>query len=953
MKIKYLGKNYKGLELELAVKFKVSTNAILNYNNNLYRYARNIITGDITKINISEKPLLLKPFVQRIKSDKLIRGGQIKKDVMITLDGIDLNKPITGMISADVFCFWESSGGKHTETVFIEVENKILHSEEDVAEMCYKKVQDLIIVVDMGVKSGEIKLSITRLEFITRNNVSLKFDNMKLRGVCLDITRIYGENVKLNKTDKDDCVKKYLLEIYKKISPNTINKLGDKNGISPLEIFNFCKEYGIKLILFNVEGEIRLQNHPEKKNKSYKNLIGICYNNHFYPLLNPVLHKIPRKEIKHCYFMTNLHNKLLEIINKNEYVSNIQLYQNEISSIQIDDTIYHNNKDYQYCNDILNQLGISNKMNFFTNKMNISSTIEELFLKNNYIDSFFPYQSYKFGYNYVNDGFIDDDKEIITIDHNKHYADALRNLQRLMTIDIKTAKHFMKPKYLLDDFLYIVKPKYSSILLPKTGFYSYDHLKYCKNEGLEFELLEAISCTYKVNYFKDMIDTLYKKLNPDDFKFIINCMIGRFEKKGDLKQILKFCKIANIDESKMTDKYIKKINHEYNIIYEQIDKPNTKIFNRVPIRIQVIDQANRTVYEKMKEEKLKQDDIKQIRTDAITYKTTKYFNSGDQMGEWKEQSTKFFDLSPVIEDIDITFKLNAINQNNTIYIDYAGSGKTYHIINNLIPTLDDFIVLSPAHASIKEYRQNDINCNVIQKYTLNHMLPQEDNIIIDEVGMLDSEMNNLIVKCALIGKKIYSFGDFKQLKPVKGEICNSDIYLNYIYNNICKLGTNYRNDFTFDYYEKLIAMTEYEDILEEIKKYNHENYYEAETIITYTNKTKDKYNNLMIERLGLKFGDVGCRIVCKKNDLKDFNIYNNFYYTIKDRDDDIIIITDGIDDIEIKEKQLNSNFELGYCRTLYNIQGESIKSFYFCLEDTPHIDGRALYTLISRLKKKI
>jgi hypothetical protein len=162
---------------------------------------------------------------------------------------------------------------------------------------------------------------------------------------------------------------------------------------------------------------------------------------------------------------------------------------------------------------------------------------------------------------------------------------------------------------------------------------------------------------------------------------------------------------------------------------------------------------------------------------------------------------------------------------------------------------------------------------------------------------------------------------------------------------------NYRNDFTFDYYEKLIAMTEYSDILDEIKKYNHPNYYEAETIITYTNKTKDYYNNEMIKRLGLKFGDVGCRVVCKKNDLKDLNIYNNFYYTIKERDDDIIIITDGIDDIEIKEKQLNNNFELGYCRTLYNIQGESIKSFYFALQDTPHIDGRALYTLISRLKK--
>jgi asparagine synthase (glutamine-hydrolysing) len=61
-----------------------------------------------------------------------------------------------------------------------------------------------------------------------------------------------------------------------------------------------------------------------------------------------------------------------------------------------------------------------------------------------------------------------------------------------------------------------------------------------------------------------------------------------------------------------------------------------------------------------------------------------------------------------------TFKLDAINSSNKLYADYAGSGKTHFIINELIPTLDDFIVLSPSHASIREYRSKKINCNVIQ-----------------------------------------------------------------------------------------------------------------------------------------------------------------------------------------------------------------------------------------------
>ena len=146
-------------------------------------------------------------------------------------------------------------------------------------------------------------------------------------------------------------------------------------------------------------------------------------------------------------------------------------------------------------------------------------------------------------------------------------------------------------------------------------------------------------------------------------------------------------------------------------------------------------------------------------------------------------------------------------------------------------------------------------------------------------------------------------------------------------------------------------MTEYEDILEEILKYNHKNYFECETIITYKNSTRIKYNEMMAKKLNIKFGEVGCKIVCKTNELKDLNLYNNFYYTVDEVDDDNIIITDGIDKIEITKKQLKY-FDYGYCRTLYNIQGESIKSFYFALEDTPNIDGRALYTLISRLKNK-
>jgi len=955
MPFTYLGKNKKGNDSKIATNLKVSTDDIIGLKppEEKVRYLTNKKTGDVLKIDLSNKPLLLRQFgVKKINNLILIRGGEIKKNIIVSKNPIELNRPITGTIHAILLITWVSSGKIWDKEIFIEVNNQVLNNQETVEEMVMQKFvaenQDFVNN-QFGVMSEDITIEISKLQFLTKNNVSLEFDNMKLRGVELDITRIYGENVNLNKSNDKNCVRNYLLKTYNKLSPKTIKKLGSEDGITPLELNEFCNKYNIKMILFNIDGNIISQNIPDKKSKSYKSLIGIAYNNHFYPLKNKELYRVPRKEVKQTIYIPEINEKMIEILNKKDCPTNISIYKDEINSIQLDDIVYHSNKDYNICHDILNSLGLKDKMTHHINKMNIAKTIEKLFLKSN-IDSFFPYSSGESGFSYVNEKFVNN-KSIVTLDHNKHYSDALRKLKNLIIIDIKTAKHIENPTELNINYFYIAKPDQCSILMPRTGFYSYDFLKYCKNEGVEFTLIEGIQCEYKLNYYTDMINVLYEKLNNDHFKFVVNCMIGSFEKKSNKDQKIKFIKIANQDETATSDKYVKKINDEYNIIYDIENSINPKIFNRVPIRVQVLCEARKIVYEKIKELKLSTNDIKQIRTDAITFKYEKKIKCGNEIGEWKEQETNPYKSITEIYDVDKSFKLNSINILNTIYIDYAGSGKTYYIINELLKEMDNFIVLSPSHASIKEYRLNNINCNVIQKYTFSNNIPEEQNIIIDEVGMLDTSANNLLVKCAILGKTIYSFGDFKQLKPVNGEPCSSDIYLNYLYGNIKKLGTNYRNNFTFKYYDKLCEMKDIKLIGKEINKWRTENYYDAETIITYTNDTREKYNKLMCDRLKIKFGDIGCKIVCKSNDLKDKDVYNNFYYTIKNVVDDTITITDDIDNIYITKDELKKYFDLGYCRTLYNIQGESLKSFYFTMEDLQYIDGRALYTLISRLKK--
>jgi hypothetical protein len=975
-KINYLGKRKNGTVEAVANRLKVSVADVNDMKDNPIRYIHNTDTGDIDKIDIRNSPLLLREFGVKKINNRLITGGAIKKGIYITKEPIPLNIEVTGKIMGVIQVVWVSSGNGYETTITIDVEKEVLTSIDDVIRRLFNKMLDSHPIVENDVSAGLANMEIAKkrdggelgISFITRNETELTFDRMVLKGKPLNICRIYGENVELNESNNDSCVLQVITKMYKRISPNTIKKYISKDGATTQDMLKFCMEYDITMKIFDIAGNIIERYNPTHKSNNHKTpLIGIAYNNHFYPIKNSYLRKVPKIEPTELVLCSKLQDKLIELLKTGEYPNNdsVGIHNDVICNFQIGSTVYHNNKDYESCLEILTALGLEKSMTYFINKQNIHKVIEPLFLKSS-VDSFFPHSSNEGGYNHVNKEF-DETKKTISLDHNKHYSDALRKLKYLIKIDIKTAKHIMNPTKLEEGYFYIASPKYSSILLPKTNFASCDYLQFCKKEGVEFELLEAISCEYKENYYTDMINTLYQKLSNENFKFVVNCMIGSFEKKSATKSEMKFVKIANQDETKASEGYVKKLDDEYNMIYEVDETPTTDIFNKVPIRIQTLCEARKIIYKKIKELKLTPDKIKQIRCDSITFTYTKKITEGKEIGEWKMQDSKPLrsDLGDANDDEPPTFKLDAINSSNKLFADYAGSGKTHYIINELIPKLDDYIVLSPSHASIREYRSKKINCNVIQKYCFSHTVPTEKNIIVDEVGMLDSNSNNILVKSAMMGKNIYSFGDFKQLKPVSSEPCDSPIYLNYMYGHITKLGTNYRNDFTFEYYDSLIGMTKSKDILAEVNKHNSKSYEEAETIITYTNSTRQKYNKKMITKLGIDYAivkgekhdsykiktpSVGCKIVCHTNELRDKDIYNNFYYTIKSVDDEITI-TDGVDDIVISEKQLKTFFDFGYCRTLYNIQGESLSSFYFTLEDMNHIDGRALYTLISRLKK--
>ena len=981
------------------------------------RYFYNKKSGEVLKFNLKSigkdndltfNPTLSKEFgtKKRISNKELINldnqyNKNKKLNVVLYNDSIPWGVPVKLLYEVQYYIEFPSSGRRYPKkqneyiTEIIGENDKMsFDNKNELYDYVHSLLSQTEEFMKLLKKSHDFDLYIHRVLAITENYAVMRPLKMGLRENKPLKINLFNCEIQIKDNKMNNCVKNLLYQLYYKegkgISKATINNLGNNDAVSVKDITNFCKEYNIKTIAYDINKNVISEYIPEKINKTYKSLIYIAYNNHIYPIHNAYLTKNKEPKYKSNVYISfiEMENKLIETLESGILPDNISIIDrsyndnnnNEIpklgiSSFIIDNVLYHSNEEYNKVCEISKLFGISDKIDPKVNLSNIGDYIEKLYLKN-CVKSFFPYEpNFNGGYNYVNEDYEKLAKKYntITIDNNKHYSNALHKLPFLIKTDIRTCKHRIIKDIdineieIKDDNLYVANPKVSTILMPVCDYYAGYQLKYCTSQGIKYELLEELEAEQIPNYYKSMIDDLLTKVDETTFKDIINRHIGRMYGNWGENIYKKFSKIANNDEVKCSKGYVYKLTKDYNLIYETKTSFHD-IYNKRPIRQQILFEARKIIYEKMKELELSNNMILQIKTDAITFanKNNIIINSSSKFGEWKIETKE--KPTPCPNDIFneiVSFNTKPINDINTIWIDYAGSGKTHYIINELLPKIkendlksvfsdskDNYIILTPSHSACKDYRKNKINCSVIQKYTYTYNnIPDEEYIIVDEIGMVDKQGLDLLIKATIMGKKIYAFGDYQQLPPVScGIALNNPIFLNLLYSNQKSLGTNYRNNFSKEYYDYLIHETNNEKLIKQVEKYNYKSWKKAEIIICYTNTTRRHYNKLMLEYLGLEKFDIGARIVCKSNDLAEDGIYNNFYYTIKNKTDEYITITDDEDDINVELKNLKY-FNSGYCRTVYNIQGESIKSFYYAPEDYKFLDGKTTYTVISRLKQ--
>jgi hypothetical protein len=971
-----IGKNekYKNIT-QVAKVLKVTTAELKAYRSSSDKTKTFVNPSGESVSQDLRKPLILRDFgIKRISNKELLKqSGTIKRDntqiqgfMGDVPSGITMKVNITGKV-------WVKFSDNFMQVNVNITEN--IKTGDDIEDVLYRwQLQNI------GIGAGDINATkyvynnYFKVEpddiFVRRNNQGGQ--TMKLQDMILreeqppSISNMYS-NV-IEDGDWQHCIHDYMNELYgKRYCKKTIEKLNTTN-----DIYNFCVSKNIKMIAYDINGECILSNYPTKRN-GVKNLIYIAYNNHLYPLKNNYLNKV--KIIpSNIEIITDSEKKIIEILEQGRYVSNVSLSGSKIVSFTDEETKYINNDEYLKCKEILGKFGLEDKIYDTISLITIGKTIKDLYVTKCDKSLFLNHEKFvKGGFNYNNP---DVKGDYNCYDFSKAYPSILSKLPFLITCNMIKDDVCNNIDLYEDHYLYIAKPKRSSILLPDTNAYSGSHLKYCKKEGLEFIILEKLSCDRLENHYTLMINDLYKKLDNKSFKMIMNTLIGQFE-NSTKKLYNNFVKFCNDDELKTASEEYYTVNITDNLTMTYEVKERINIYNRKPMAIQIKDECRKIMYELMKKLSLTDGMIKSINTDCIMYVGKKYLKkTSTEMGCWKKidykEITSCFNYTN--DDLSFnfnnkvkvkTYNTNTIdsflgiksisevnnnnNTNNNVFGNcYAGCGKSYKIINDIIPKLcNDYIVLTPSHSSVKEYKNLKLNCDVIQKYEYNNTIPDVSNIIIDEVGMCSLKAMTLLLNWFMSGKNIYSYGDFKQLLPVNvDKPLLSSIYQNFIFGKTDNMTTNYRNNFSKEFYDNIIdGKSDNKKLIKQYGKITSNN------VICYTNKTCQKYNTIIMNRLGIEsIEGIGCKVICNSNDLRELNIYNKFQFTVTGIEDNNIVLDNQY---KISRVCYGMYFNPAYARTIYSIQGESMNDFYYPVEDYNFLNDRTTYTIISRLKGNV
>lgn len=920
-------------------------------------------------------------------------------DEFLEIDGEDIYKlrfdldkqqyPFTGQVNfALTFDEYSSSEG-----VFIRVRYKDfppINYNNASKEQIYNDIQNTIDAYfdefGEGVGKNRDMFRPTDTEIIFRVQQPANIDNMPVKKIMFNKIPF---NISSNKDtiNNKSCVLHYLQKYYgntkrfKKIIKNISDKIEWNLG----ELIQFLEHSKISYYCYLQNLKCYKFNRFSNKQKTF---IFIASNEHIYPVTKKEvksLKKFTSDDIKNIKYVEDI-NKFVEkelLINPitKFRVKTHDKCELKFERVLIGNTLYVTDKNledsYKLFTELFGMFPISfnyriyDAFFYIANKNDLFSTYD------NNINRARPV--------YYNNPNVKGD--LMAIDKNKAYSYSLFKLDYIPIFNSKTLVEQYNKNHTFDkyNFYYISKTLKNTRGFIKAGWVSGYRLIHMFND---VEITYIKKPILKKNPFKELIKKMMDK-NPNLSKFIINCFIG-------VCQILKPSSFTvykdltiNKDESLyLGDGFNADIEGKFYFNQKVIDPKNKFNINMLPLSIYVIDNAVNILLEKIIKLKSRNIElvIRTIKTDSITFSANnmrKFYEecTDKDFKKWKIEPVKINNKKSLgkieeIKDYDSPEILNNIDakktdweeliKNNVLFDCYAGSGKTFLCLKNIIPLIKDekYIIIGAQHKPLSEYYDLGLNANVIHFYTYNQLKKYEFRkykyIIVDECGLLAPSHLDYIYQNMGTDTKLLFFGDKKQFKPYgyDGVPLLYNLCILKMFDIIVKLKTNYRNHYTIQNYDDMIKLkyklTDYENKL--FNRYGKIN-------ISITRKTRDKINNHYTKDWIQKFGDLkvkkGGRLLTqftklnKYNELLKLGLYNCMFLTIVDFNEKTIILkTDNNKIIEVPENLFKDNFNYGYCLTAFRAQGMTIKYDDLGLWDKKYIinNGTALYVVLSRIQ---
>jgi len=802
-----------------------------------------------------------------------------------------------------------------------------------------------------------------------------------------------------NAVIKYNCVYSALEQLATKATPfkKMLKDAKIKESWTVEELIIFLRKYTIPYKLYGRDLKKLYESDYENK-KKIKGFYAIVSNEHIYTTTKAELALLKKdiynkEEIKKVVVSDNIIQTIKDNRTKQKIYNLNADTENEeviISKAHMGNILYTDDKEIKESFDMTKKI-IGNipipytfKKEYMLNKIADKYDLKSTFTHN--INKPKPF-------NYKNMLGISENDNIMCIDANKCYSSILMNLKYVPKITAENAPQKYNNEEIIDYNFYHVSHLYRNTYgILYSGWMSGYRLKHFKDTAKIDYYIEPVLIE---NPYTEIIKEMYK-YNKNISKSIINKFIGTMQlKKEPGREFITNYKLYN-NLNEIEGNYYTISNDMY--IGYDIKEDNIK-YNESLLLLShyILDSAIMAIFNKINELKKMDKDIQiiKIETDSIAFKSDKIkyemLNLNNELGGWKKIKFEYekegqriyhgdTDEDEEEEDFEKVTKLKIrkeININKScLILGNAGNGKTYTIINKIIPEIKkkkkSFCIISATHKALDEYYTHGYNAHVIDYYYYNekerHDLKKYDYILIDEVGLLQNRhwdfLHNYINrKCTYIGA-----GDTTQLKPVMHKnIPLENPFISKIFKRVIYKNDNWRNNFTEEDYnnmrngkynisdnDKLKGLFRDVDYIEkygEIKDYNI--CYYNDTVIKINNKItqkfKDTINNLKIK--------IGAKFFCTTNKFISEKLYNNMSLVVDSYNDNNIVFTDGRNiKYTIETKAFNKeNFSHGYASTLYKIQGQSIEKDKLHFWDVPRLmlDGRTIYTALSRIKETL